>query len=256
MLSPSVPVASLREASLDIPLHGSDVRTLKRALLSGLTGGRLAKSKQCVTVKALDKVSLDIYHGDRVGLIGHNGAGKSTFLRMLSGILKPTEGAIYLPKPFTPLIDKSFLVEPQLTGSHALKAHYLMHRRHLDGFDDYVDDVVSFSGLGEFLELPLDAYSEGMKMRLLFAIHTYFTHDLLALDEGIGAGDRAFLHKASARMKEFIRRSGTLVLASHNEQTLKEFCNKVLVLEKGRIVFSGSIPDGLAYYRKLAQANG
>jgi ABC-type polysaccharide/polyol phosphate transport system ATPase subunit len=241
---------------LDIPLHGSDVRTLKRALLSGLTGGRLAASQQRVTVKALDRICLEIHHGDRLGLIGHNGAGKSTFLRLLSGILEPTSGVIDLAKPFTPLIDKSFLVEPQLTGSHALKAHYLMHRRSLMGFDHYVEDVVSFSDLGNFLELPLDAYSEGMKTRLLFAIHTYFTHDLLALDEGIGAGDRAFLQKAAIRMEQFLSRSGTLLLASHSEEMLRRFCNKILVFEKGSIVFSGNVADGLAYYRQARPAHG
>lgn len=235
---------------LDIPLHGSDVRTLKRALLSGLTGGRLAASKRSVTVKALDRITLEIQHGDRLGLIGHNGAGKSTFLRLMCGILRPRDGALQLPKPFTPLIDKSFLVEPQLSGVHALKAHYLMHRRSMQGFDDYVSDVSAFSELGDFLELPLDAYSEGMKTRLLFAIHTYFTHDLLALDEGIGAGDRSFLQKARQRMEHFLSRSGTLLLATHSEEMLQNFCNKILVFEKGRLVFNGSVPDGLAYYRE------
>lgn len=201
-------------------------------------------------VKALDCINLDIQHGDRLGLIGHNGAGKSTFLRLMCGILRPSDGVLQLPKPFTPLIDKSFLVEPQLNGLHALKAHYLMHRRSMQGYEDYLADVSEFSELGDFLELPLDSYSEGMKTRLLFAIHTYFTHDLLALDEGIGAGDRSFLHKARKRLEQFLNRSGTLLLASHSEEMLKSFCDKILVFEKGRLLFIGTAPDALAYYRQ------
>ena len=243
----------MREVSLEIPLHGSDVRTLKRALLSGLTGGRLVNTKRVVSVKALDSLSLEIQHGDRIGLIGHNGAGKSTFLRLLCGILTPTAGQLEIPNYFTPLIDKSFLVEPQLSGFDALKAHFLLHHRSMSEFQNFVDDVTEFAEIGDFIRLPLESYSEGMKTRLLFAIHTYFSHDLLALDEGIGAGDRAFMRKASDRMQSFLNRSGTLLLASHSEPMLRAFCNKIYVFRKGEIVFSGGVAEGLSFYHNMKE---
>lgn len=235
---------------LEIPIHTSSLRTLKRSLLSGLTGGQLARRGRSVRVRALDGLNLTINHGDRLALIGHNGAGKSTFLRVLAGILTPTGGHWHLPKPFTPLIDKSFVVEPQLSGYQAAKAHYLLHTNSLKGFDSFLADVAEFSELNDFLQLPLQGYSDGMKTRLLFAMHTYFNHDLLALDEGIGAGDRAFVDRAAKRLKHFLSSSGTLVIASHSEPMLRSFCTKGLVFVKGNIVHIGEIDEALSYYHQ------
>lgn len=235
---------------LEIPIHTSSLRTLKRSLLSGLTGGQLARRGRSVRVRALDGLNLTINHGDRLALIGHNGAGKSTFLRVLAGILTPTGGHWHLPKPFTPLIDKSFVVEPQLSGYQAAKAHYLLHTNSLKGFDSFLADVAEFSDLNDFLQLPLQGYSDGMKTRLLFAMHTYFNHDLLALDEGIGAGDRAFVDRAAKRLKHFLSSSGTLVIASHSEPMLRSFCTKGLVFVKGNIVHIGEIDEALSYYHQ------
>ena len=244
------PVALFQNAVLEIPIHTSSLRTLKRSLLSGLTGGQLARRGRSVRVRALDCLNLTIKHGDRLALIGHNGAGKSTFLRVLAGILTPTGGHWHLPKPFTPLIDKSFVVEPQLSGFQAAKAHYLLHTNSLKGFDSFLADVAEFSELNDFLQLPLQGYSDGMKTRLLFAMHTYFNHDLLALDEGIGAGDRAFVDRAAKRLKHFLSNSGTLVIASHSEPMLRSFCTKGLVFVKGNIVHIGEINEALSYYHQ------
>ena len=244
------PVALFQNAVLEIPIHTSSLRTLKRSLLSGLTGGQLARRGRNVRVRALDGLNLTIKHGDRLALIGHNGAGKSTFLRVLAGILTPTGGHWHLPKPFTPLIDKSFVVEPQLSGYQAAKAHYLLHTNSLKGFDSFLADVAEFSELNDFLQLPLQGYSDGMKTRLLFAMHTYFNHDLLALDEGIGAGDRAFVDRAAKRLKHFLSSSGTLVIASHSEPMLRSFCTKGLVFVKGNIVHIGEIDEALSYYHQ------
>ena len=244
------PVALFQNAVLEIPIHTSSLRTLKRSLLSGLTGGQLARRGRSVRVRALDGLNLTINHGDRLALIGHNGAGKSTFLRVLAGILTPTGGHWHLPKPFTPLIDKSFVVEPQLSGYQAAKAHYLLHTNSLKGFDVFLADVAEFSELNDFLQLPLQGYSDGMKTRLLFAMHTYFNHDLLALDEGIGAGDRAFVDRAAKRLKHFLSSSGTLVIASHSEPMLRSFCTKGLVFVKGNIVHIGEIDEALSYYHQ------
>ena len=244
------PVALFQNAVLEIPIHTSSLRTLKRSLLSGLTGGQLARRGRNVRGRALDGLNLTINHGDRLALIGHNGAGKSTFLRVLAGILTPTGGHWHLPKPFTPLIDKSFVVEPQLSGYQAAKAHYLLHTNSLKGFDSFLADVAEFSELNDFLQLPLQGYSDGMKTRLLFAMHTYFNHDLLALDEGIGAGDRAFVDRAAKRLKHFLSSSGTLVIASHSEPMLRSFCTKGLVFVKGNIVHIGEIDEALSYYHQ------
>ena len=113
------------------------------------------------------------------------------------------------------MIHKSFITSPELSGLHAVKAHFLLVHGHLRGFDCFLDDVISFSGLGDFIHLPLKTYSQGMEARLLFAVLTGVSHECLVMDEGFGAGDTSFYDKAQDRLIRFLSSAGTLLLASH-----------------------------------------
>ena len=144
---------------------------------------------------ALDDINLTILQGGRVALIGHNGAGKSTFLRLVSGIYRHTSGCFKAHVPVYPMINKSFVTSPELSGLQALRAHFLLVNGHLRGFEEFSDDVINFSGLGDYIHLPLKTYSQGMEARLLFSMLTGISHDCLAMDEGFGAGDTALLRK-------------------------------------------------------------
>jgi ABC-type polysaccharide/polyol phosphate transport system ATPase subunit len=241
---------SLENVSLEFPIYSTETRSLKHALMRSVTGGNISKRRLGASVLALSNINLRIYHGERLGLIGHNGAGKSSFLRLISGIYEPTTGAFTAYCEVHPMIHKAFLTSPELSGKMAIEGHYLLMNGSMRGFKQFYDDVVSFSGLGDFVRLPVKTYSDGMAARLLFSLLTGLNHDCLALDEGIGAGDSSFYEKAEQRLEEFVQSAGTLILASHSDQLLKRFCTRGLVFDQGRIVFDGPLEEALAYYHE------
>jgi len=242
------PVLELENVGLEIPVLTTETRSLKSSLIRSVTGGRLSRSRGGAVVTALQDISLIIRQGGRVDLIGHNGAGKSSFLRLVSGIYQQTSGHFKAHVPVFPMIHKGFITSPELSGLQAIKAHYLLVNNNLRGFEEFTDDVIDFSGLGDFIHLPLKTYSQGMSARLLFAVLTGGSHDCLAMDEGFGAGDSSFYEKAQDRMTRFLSSAGTLLLASHSEELLRRFCRRGLVFDSGRLVFSGPLESALDYY--------
>jgi ABC-type polysaccharide/polyol phosphate transport system ATPase subunit len=199
-------------------------------------------------ITALHNVNCVVHEGERVALIGHNGAGKSTFLKLISGIYTATSGRFERRIRVFPMIQKSFITSPELSGLQAIKAHYLMVQGNLRGFDLFCEGVVAFSGLGDFIHLPIKTYSEGMAARLLFSMLTAFSHECLAMDEGFGAGDFSFYEKAQQRLQAFIEQAGTLFLASHSDALLKQFCQRGIVFDQGSIVFDGPLDAALVHY--------
>ena len=236
------------DAWLKIPVQSRELKTLKRFAAKKLTGGLIHGNGKTTEVEAIRGVSCTINHGERVALIGHNGAGKSTFLRLISGIYRPTAGSVRMHCSVYPMIDKSFLTGPELSGLQATKAHYLMMKGSLKGFQGFLEDVVEFSELSDFIHLPMKGYSEGMASRLLFTLLTSGSHECLALDEGFGAGDARFFDRAQKRLEKFIEDAGTLVLASHSDELLKKFCKRGLVFSQGKIVFDGLLNEALDFY--------
>jgi lipopolysaccharide transport system ATP-binding protein len=245
------PVIELRNVDLRIPVFSIEMRSLKNVLIRSVTGGRLRRSRGGAEIEALRGITCTIRHRERVALIGHNGAGKSTFLKLVSGIYLPSSGSFKASCPVFPMIHKSFITSLELSGVQAVKAHYLLLHGHLQGFDDFLDSVVDFSGLGDFVHLPVKGYSEGMAARLLFSMLTASTHDCLALDEGFGAGDSRFFDKAQERMQEFIDSAGTLILASHSDALLRQFCTRGLVFDQGAIVCDAPLDEALDYYHAI-----
>ena len=244
------PVLELENVCLEIPVLTTETRSLKSSLIRSVTGGHLSRRRGGAVVSALQDISLTIGQGARVALIGHNGAGKSSFLRLVSGIYQHTSGHFKAHVPVFPMIHKGFITSPELSGLQAIKAHYLLVHNHLRGFEEFCDDVIGFSGLGDFIHLPVKTYSQGMAARLLFAVLTGGSHDCLAMDEGFGAGDTSFYEKAQERMTRFLSSAGTLLLASHSDELLRRFCRRGLVFDSGRVVFSGPLESALDYYHR------
>ena len=148
------------------------------------------------------------------------------------------------------MIQKSFITSPDLSGMQAAKGHSLLMHGNLRGFDAFIEDVIDFSGLGDFIHLPMKGYSKGMSARLLFSMLTASQHDWLALDEGFGAGDARFFERAQRRMEQFISADGTLLLASHSDSLLRQFCTRSLVFDQGQIACDAPLDDALAFYHE------
>ena len=248
MLNNLQPKIILKEATVRIPIFSNSSNSIKRKLLTNFSGGRISFEKKMQSVLALNSINCKLYAGERVALIGHNGAGKTSFIRTISGIYKLTSGSIERRVDVYPMIERSFIVEEELTGYDSAKAHYLIMNNSLDGFEDFLDYVIHFSGIGEYIYLPLKTYSEGMASRLTFSLLTFHKHDCLALDEAIGTGDQNFYKKAQKRLNEYLTSSGMLILSSHSSALLRRFCERGLVFSGGSIIFDGDLEDALKFY--------
>lgn len=203
-----------------------------------------------IGVRALDRVSFDLPEGSRVGLIGRNGSGKTTLLRVLAGILAPDDGRVVAEGRATNLININLGTKDDASGHRNITLQALAHGhpRHL--IEAKRGEIEEFSELGEFLALPVNTYSAGMRMRLSFAIATAFDPEILLLDEWLSAGDEAFRKKAAARMADFVDRAGILVLASHSFSLLRETCETAMWIDEGRLRAHGPVEEVLTAYRK------
>jgi ABC-type polysaccharide/polyol phosphate transport system ATPase subunit len=223
----SVAHISIENLTVEFAIFGARSRSLKNTVLAQATGGRvMADARDIVRVRAIDNLSLEIRDGDRIGLVGHNGSGKTTLLRVLAGIYKPTAGRIRIAGRVGTLLDPMAGMDPEATGIENiyLRGYLLgMRRREIDAV---LDDVADFTDLGDFLQLPMKTYSAGMQARLTFAISTALQHDILLIDEGIGAGDAAFQEKAQQRIEGLFARTPIVVLASHSRELLDQLCTK------------------------------
>ena len=245
------PAIEIEDLSLAIPIYYLENRLLTKRLAKkviNITGGELTKSQQGAKVIALNNINLTIMKGERVGLIGHNGSGKSSFLRLISGIYEPTSGKIKRSVEVYPMLQKTFLTSPELSGIEACKAYFLLKNYSLEGFESFLNEIIEFSGLGTYISLPIKTYSEGMSARLIFSILTSSHHDCLAIDEGFGTGDADFFDRAEDRMEQFMESAATVFLASHSDELLKQFCNRGIVFSHGLIAYDGPLEAALNYY--------
>lgn len=235
------------------PIYNASTRSLKNLVLSSKTGGSIQSVAQRLTlVTALNGIDLELSHGDRLGLVGHNGSGKSTLLRVLAGICEPSRGRVELSGQVAPIFNVELGMDPEATGLEniMLRGMFLgMSKKQIKG---RLPEIAEFTELGDFLHLPMRTYSDGMRMRLAFAISTSIEPDILLMDEGIGAGDAHFIDKAERRLAEFTQRAAIIVLASHDEHLIRLICSKVALLERGGIVTIGEPEAVLAAYHERA----
>jgi ABC-2 type transport system ATP-binding protein/lipopolysaccharide transport system ATP-binding protein len=245
-----MPSIELHNVSVTFPIYSAGNRSLKNAMLSVTTGGRIGNDATRVVIQALDQVSLSFNAGDRVALIGHNGAGKTTLLRVLAGIYEPREGWINIDGRVTPVFDVNLGIDPERTGYENIILRGLYLGLTKAQIVERRDGVAEFTELGPFLDLPVRTYSAGMLARLAFAMATCIEPDILLLDEGIGAGDAEFLERANVRLDQFISKAGILVLASHSVDLVRKLCTKAVLMEHGRLVRSGELEDVLRDYRE------
>lgn len=228
---------SLRNCGLALPVYGSSSQSLKKKAISAATGGRIAASSGEITVvHALRDVSLEIKAGDRVGLVGHNGSGKTSMLRMLAGVYEPTSGALRIEGRVTSLIEVTLGMDFEATGYENIRLRGLILGLSKSRIAELTPKIVEFSGLGDYLSMPVRTYSSGMVLRLAFATVTCIQPDVLLMDEWINVGDAEFVAKAESRLSEVIDNASILVLASHNTSIIEHTCNVKIRLDRGQIV--------------------
>lgn len=235
-------------ADVDFPLFDAKSRSLKNHLLAG---GRISLGATAVpVVHALRGITLSLGAGDRVGLIGRNGAGKSTLLRMLAGIYEPTHGYARTWGRVAPVFDLGVGMDPEISGYDNILLRGLFLGASRKYMRKRVAEIAEFTELGDYLSMPLRTYSTGMRVRLALGVVTAIEPEVLLLDEGIGAVDTDFLHRARTRLHDLVNRAGLLVFASHTDELLREYCQRALWLEDGRIRSEGPIAEVLDDYHR------
>jgi lipopolysaccharide transport system ATP-binding protein len=236
-----------------VNLHYSAVafkeRSLK-ALLVGVVASSNAKPA-IHDIHALKNVSLEIMPGERVGLLGHNGAGKSTFLKMIAGLYPISSGLRHVEGTVRSLFDLNLGFEPDASGRENILYRGLLLGLTPKFMRSVEEQIIAFADIGEFIDYPIKTYSAGMQVRLAFAISTMVGGDILLLDEVIGAGDANFMQRAKGRISELIEASEIVILASHNFGSLREICERALVLHHGELKFDGPVDQAVREYGKL-----
>jgi len=202
---------------------------------------------------ALKDINLSIKKGERVGIIGSNGSGKTTLLKIIAGITTPTEGSISTHGKVVSLIDLEAGFHPDLTGEQNIYLNGMLLGMKRGEIEDELNAIIRFADIGNFIDTPLFTYSDGMKLRLSFAVSAYANPDILILDEGFGAGDQNFLKKSQKKMKEFYLQKKTILLVSHWLELVHTNCDRVIILDKGRIVRNGTTAIIIAQYKKSVE---
>lgn len=226
------------------------VLTLKEFLV----GQMFRRSKNPIReVRALQNVTLNVGQGDRLGVIGHNGAGKSTMLRLLAGIYPPTAGKLVVEGKISSLFDIALGFEGEATGWENIAYRCYLQGETPRGVRAKRDAIAEFSELGDFLNMPVRYYSAGMMVRLAFSIATAIDPEILLVDEVLGVGDLAFQHKATARMREMMARAHVMVMVSHDLSSVAKLCNRVIWMDHGRMLRDGQADDVIAAYREQVE---
>jgi len=240
---------SLERVTIEFPIYNARARRLTGELFRRTVGGNIKSDEHSrVSVVALRDISLELADGDRLGLIGHNGAGKSTLLRVLAGIYEPLSGRARIEGTVASLTDITMGMDLEATGYENIVLRGVFLGLQVNEVRRMIPEIEAFTELGEFLTLPLRTYSSGMMLRLAFAVTTAVIPEILIMDEMIGAGDASFVVKAKARLNQMISSSRILVIASHDVEIIRRFCNRAALMETGRIVSLGPVEDVVATY--------
>jgi len=214
------------------------------------------KSEKQTAFWALRDVSLDVEKGDTVAIIGSNGAGKSTLLKILSRITDPTEGEVRVRGRMASLLEVGTGFHPELTGTENIYLNGSILGMRREEIDKKFEEITNFAGIGKFLDTPVKRYSSGMYVRLAFSIAAYLEPEILIVDEVLAVGDVAFQKKCLGKMAEACTQNRTVLFVSHNLAAVEALCNKAIVLQQGRVTFSGTAKDAIKFYLQTVSSDG
>ena len=200
---------------------------------------------------AINGMSFEVEKGEAIGVIGHNGAGKSTILKLICRVTAPTKGNIYLNGRITSMLEVGTGFHPELTGRENVYLNGAILGMSKAEIDKKFDEIVEFSEVGQFIDTPIKRYSSGMKVKLAFAVASHLDSEIMIMDEVLAVGDVAFQNKCIERMKKVATEEGrTILYVSHNMATVKSLCNRCIVLSKGQVIFEGDTDEAIAIYMK------
>lgn len=231
-------IISVKDVSMRFNLAREKVDSLKEYIIRALRG-----KLQYDEFWALNDVCFDVKKGDSVGLIGLNGSGKSTMLKCIAGVLKPTKGSVSIRGSVAPLIELGAGFDIDLTGRENVFLNGALLGRSRKMMQDVFDDIVEFSELREFMDVPVKNYSSGMLSRLAFSIATSGEADILIVDEVLSVGDFRFQEKCQERIHRMMDKGTTVLFVSHSIEQVREICNKVVWLESGRVRMKGDAAE-------------
>lgn len=228
--------------------------SLKVELLDAIRRRRTARVEE---FWALRDISLRIARGESIGLVGRNGSGKSTLLKLIAGILRPSTGHLLVSRTarIGTMIELGLGFHPELSGGENVYLNAAIHGLSRDQIRAVYPSILEYSGLARFMDVPLKSYSSGMHMRLAFSIAAQMDPDILLLDEIFAVGDHEFQRKCIYTLKTFRQRGCTILFVSHSTSAIRSMCARVLVLDRGRLVFDGDMDRGLDRYERMLEAD-
>lgn len=200
---------------------------------------------------AIDNMSMEIKSGEKLGVIGENGSGKTTLLKLLTGITSPTTGSVSVQGRVVSVIDAEAGFHPDLPGMQNIFLNGTLLGMSRNEIQSKLHEIIAFSGIGKFIDVPLFTYSTGMKLRLGFSIAAHSDPDLLIIDEAIAVGDNKFQKKIKRMIKQFFKKGKAVVIASHWLDFIKDNCDRVIVVHEGKIWDDGG-PELIDVYKKFA----
>ena len=226
----------------------------KRAARKGLedptrTIGSKAKGKPGEEFLALHDINLTVYEGERVGIIGHNGAGKSTLLKLISQITAPTTGTIEMNGRIASMLEVGTGFHPELTGRENIFMNGAILGMTKQEIESKIEDIIDFSEVRQFIDTPVKRYSSGMFVKLAFSVAAHLDSEIMIMDEVLAVGDMAFQNKCLEKMNEVSKKEGrTILYVSHNMNTIRQLCERCIVLSHGQVVFNGDVEDAINLY--------
>ena len=237
---------SVRNISKSFKLPTEQASGIKQAFINWTRGVKGYKEQ-----RVLNNISFDVERGDFFGIVGRNGSGKSTLLKLISGIYVPNKGDIQVNGSLVPFIELGVGFNPELTGRENVYLNGAMLGFSEKQISAMYDDIVEFAELGEFMDQKLKNYSSGMQVRLAFSVAIKAQGDILVLDEVLAVGDEAFQRKCYNYFAQLKKEKKTVILVTHDMESVQRFCNKAILIDKGKIKLSGSAPKVAQLYRDL-----
>ena len=232
---------SCKNIYLDFDVNIKNNLSIRKELKNVFVGSRMERQKSKTIVSALKDINIECSNSERIALTGHNGSGKTTLLRLLASVYQPTSGILKKEGSFSNFFSLNYGMDIELTGRENIVQKYALMGYNKDYALKEMEGIIEFSELDEFIDLPIRIYSSGMSMRLAFSIATSIPSDIILMDEWLSVGDINFVDKAQARLTKIIDKAKILIIGTHSESVVSEFCNREIKLEKGMIVSDKSL---------------